>query len=200
MWLVVNSAFSLLLYYELIKTFQNRTLIEPAPETDKEMSDDEFDLDFVSQASKTVQSNWKKSFDKKVEPKAAATGAGSKSKLASDSAPAHKNKRGKENEIEIKDVEEIVSDEEISITPPGSPRGTTPKNVRGAKMTKKTQKALDQIKTKNIISEKNNSSRRSKGRGTTSLGEEGMLLVSDGEQEVEDTINLKVRWKTDIEK
>ena len=31
-----------------------------------EMSDDEFDLDFVAQAAETVKTNWKKTFDKKI--------------------------------------------------------------------------------------------------------------------------------------
>jgi len=159
------------------------------------MSDDEFDLDFVSQAAETVKTNWKKTFDKKIEPKAA--NAGSKTRLGSDPAPAHKNKRGKENEEDTKAAEELLSDEEVSITPPASPSGTPAgKGVRGAKMTKKTQKALEQLKTTNVIKEKKES-RRSRGRGNTSL-EDGLLLISDEEQESEDSIELKVRWKTDI--
>lgn len=162
-----------------------------------QMSDDEFDLDFVAQAAETVKTNWKKNVEKKVEPKAAH--AGSKSRLGSDPAPTHKSKRGKENEEDSKAAEELLSDEEVSITPPASPSGTPAgKGVRGAKMTKKTQKALEQLKTTNVIKEKKESRRsRGRGRGNTSL-EDGLLLISDEEQESEDSIELKVRWKTDI--
>jgi len=162
------------------------------------MSDDEFDLDFVSHAAETVKTNWKKTFDKKIEPKAA--NAGSKTRLGSDPAPSHKSKRGKENEVDTKAAEELLSDEEVSITPPASPSGTPAgKGVRGAKMTKKTQKALEQLKTTNVIKEKKDSRRsKGRGRGNTSLGEDGLLLISDEEQENEDSMELKVRWKTDI--
>jgi len=161
------------------------------------MSDDEFDLDFVAQATKNVQNNWKKTFDRKSNEKSC-----TKTKLETDPAPSHKSKKGKENkemEIEIKNVEVIVSDEEdVALTPPGSPEGATPKSVRGAKMTKKTQKALEQLKTKSILIEKK-SSRRSKGeRGNTSIGDEGLLILSEEEDNSEDTFELKVRWKTDI--
>merc|ERR1719470_727702 len=66
-------------------------------------------------------------------------------------------------------------------------------------MTKKTQKALEQLKTTNVIKEKKDSRRsKGRGRGDTSLGEDGLLLISDEEQENEDSMELKVRWKTDI--
>ena len=163
------------------------------------MSDDEFDLDFVSAATRNVQTNWKKSFDRKAETKTVKTT--SKTKLECDPAPNHKNKKGKENADDNKvedDVEVIASDEDVALTPPGSPQGATPKNVRGAKMTKKTQKALEQLKTKTILMEKGSSRRSKQGKANTSLGEEGLLLLSDDEDSSEKTFDLKVRWKTDI--
>jgi len=163
----------------------------------RNMSDDEFDLDFVSNATRNVKKNWKKGFETKADN---LTKSSSKSKLESDPAPTHKCKRGKENEsnvIESKNAEVIVSDEDevVALTPPGSPQGTTPKNVRGAKMTKKTQKALEKIKTKSLVIERN-SSRSSKAN--TSIGEEGLLLLSDDDDKSEETFELKVRWKADI--
>jgi len=163
------------------------------------MSDDEFDVDFVSAATRNVQNNWKKSFDKKVETKSVKTT--SKTKLDCDPAPTHKNKKGKENAAENvteENVELLDSDEDVTLTPPGSPRGETPKTVRGAKMTKKTQKALEQIKTKTIVMEKSSSRRSKHGKGNTSMGEEGLLLISDEEDNSEKTFDLKVRWKSDI--
>jgi len=162
------------------------------------MSDDEFDLDFVSAATRNVQNNWKKSFDKKADSKSVKTT--SKTKLDCDPAPAHKNKKGKENAAENvteENIEVLDSDEDVTLTPPGSPQGATPKTVRGAKMTKKTQKALEQLKTKTVI-EKNSSRRSKQGKGNTSLGEEGLLLISDEEDNSEKTFDLKVRWKSDI--
>jgi len=162
------------------------------------MSDDEFDLDFVSAATRNVQNNWKKSFDKKADSKSVKTT--SKTKLDCDPAPAHKNKKGKENAAENvteENIEVLDSDEDVTLTPPGSPQGATPKTVRGAKMTKKTQKALEQLKTKTVI-EKSSSRRSKQGKGNTSLGEEGLLLISDEEDNSEKTFDLKVRWKSDI--
>jgi len=162
------------------------------------MSDDEFDLDFVSAATRNVQNNWKKSFDKKADSKSVKTT--SKTKLDCDPAPAHKNKKGKENAAENvteENIEVLNSDEDVTLTPPGSPQGATPKTVRGAKMTKKTQKALEQLKTKTVI-EKSSSRRSKQGKGNTSLGEEGLLLISDEEDISEKTFDLKVRWKSDI--
>jgi len=163
------------------------------------MSDDEFDLDFVSAATRNVQNNWKKSFDKKVDSRTAKTT--SKTKLDCDPAPTHKNKKGKENAAENvteENIELLDSDEDVTLTPPGSPQGATPKTVRGAKMTKKTQKALEQLKTKTTVMEKSSSRRSKQGKGNTSLGEEGLLLISDEEDNSEKTFDLKVRWKSDI--
>ena len=159
-------------------------------------SDDEFGLDFVSQAAKTVQTNWKKSFDRKSDPKPVPTG--SKTKHISDPAPACKIKRGKENEVSVEAVEVLSDEGEVSITPPASPLVTTGKAVRGANRTKKTQKALELLQTANVVKNKSES-RRSRGRGNVSLGEEGLLCISDEEKEgVKDSMELKVRWKTDI--
>ena len=90
------------------------------------MSDDEFDLDFVSAATRNVQNNWKKSFDKKADSKSVKTT--SKTKLDCDPAPAHKNKKGKENAAENvteENIEVLDSDEDVTLTPPGSPQGAT---------------------------------------------------------------------------
>merc|ERR1719315_385134 len=81
------------------------------------------------------------------------------------------NKKGKENAAENvteENIEVLDSDEDVTLTPPGSPQGATPKTVRGAKMTKKTQKALEQLKTKTVI-EKNSSRRSKQGKGNISL-------------------------------
>jgi len=164
------------------------------------MSDDEFDLDFMSQATKKVQTNWKKGFDKKSSPKSK-LGIASKTKLISDPASSCKSKRGKENDEAPVETVQVDSEEEVvSITPPASPLVTAGpgKAVRGANRTKKTQKALELLQTANVV-KKNSESRRRRGRGDISLGDEGDLLISDDEeQEEKDSIELKVRWKTEI--
>jgi len=162
------------------------------------MSDDEFDLDFMSQATKKVQTNWKKNIDKKPSPKSKPGLTGSKTKLTTDPAPTSKIKKGKENDEVPVEAVQVDSEEEVSITPPASPLVTGPlKAVRGANRTKKTQKALELLQTANVV--KNNSESRRRGRGDISLGEGNELLISDDEgQEDKDLIELKVRWKTDI--
>jgi len=162
------------------------------------MSDDEFELDFVSKATKTVQNNWKKSFDRKSETKLVKSG--SKPKLISDdSAPPSEN-LGKDNKNLPVEVIEIAADDkavDVSITPPPSPTGTPTSTVRGAKITKKTQKALDKLKTANIV--KNMAETRRKNSCNENGMDDVFICLSDDENIAYDgDIELKVRWKTDI--
>ena len=120
-------------------------------------SDDEFEVDFVSNASKNVKKKWTK-----VHTTSGKKGKGSSvcdltSTGHSKSVQKSKaSKKGKENLIrdEDEDVEVITNDQVpggtggVSLTPPGSPTGNTP-TVRGANRSKKAAKALEALKRQN---------------------------------------------------
>jgi len=156
------------------------------------MSDDEFDVDFVSQASNKVKNNWKKKID--LDEQEVIYHSSRKQKRLTDS---NSNVQS-EGEADIDDCVEVIDDPsielEVNITPPGSPQ-MTPRAVRGANRTKKTQQALDQLKTSNLRN-LNEVSRENKRKNNTSINE-GVLLLSDDE-DLDNCFELKVRWKTDI--
>ena len=172
--------------------------------------EDEFDFDFVNNASKKVQSNWAKDFNREksesrrsaMRDKAAEEqGKVEKSEKTETSAPSPV-KAGKENSLEMLEETKAV-DSPVEITPPGSPTGGTPlsaRTVRGANRTNKTKKALAQLKKTTAVS-----SGRLAVRESVRL-EEGGLLSSDEEngdgEEVfkEDTIKVKVMWKGKVER
>jgi len=172
--------------------------------------EDEFDFDFVNNASKKVQSNWAKDFNREksesrrsaMRDKAAEEqGKVEKSEKTETSAPSPV-KAGKENSLEMSKETKAV-DSPVEITPPGSPTGGTPlsaRTVRGANRTNKTKKALAQLKKTTAVS-----SGRLAVRESVRL-EEGGLLSSDEEngdgEEVfkEDTIKVKVMWKGKVER
>ena len=118
-------------------------------------SDDEFEVDFVSNASKNVKKKWTK-----VRTTSSRKGKGSSacdlsSTVHSKSVQKSKaSKEGKENLIRDEDEEVISNDQvpgepgEVSLTPPGSPTGNTP-TVRGANRTKKAAQALEALKRQN---------------------------------------------------
>jgi len=176
--------------------------------------EDEFEFDFVSNASKKVQSYWAKDFNReKSESRRSAERVKAaeeqdevgckKSEInetltTSQTSPVkavNANSLGKSEETKM-------VDSPVEITPPGSPTGGTPlsaRTVRGAKRTKKTEKALKELKKTTAVS-----SGRLPVRESARL-EDGGLLSSDeedgdGEVSKEDTIEVKVVWKGKVER
>jgi len=168
--------------------------------------EDEFDFDFVNNASKKVQSNWAKDFNRE---KSESRRSAKRDKAAEEEqageigckktetlAPCQTSpvKVGKENSLGKSEVMDSL----VEITPPGSPTGGTPlsaRTVRGANRTNKTKKALAQLKKTTAVSS-----------GRLAVREEVGLLSSDEEggdgEEVskEDTIKVKVMWKGKVER
>lgn len=172
------------------------------------MSDDEddFDLDFVSNASRKVQSKWSKTALTKspkkpkekqeeeqrstvaVTPCSPVRGLGAGSRVAVTASPG--------------------SDSEVSLTPPASPSGTTPspaptpkgraRAVRGANRTNKTKKALAKLK-KAVPGEGATRAKMSRREmsmdGSLLVVEEGGAVSSGGEEE---SMEVKVRWRTKV--
>ena len=151
--------------------------------------EDEFDFDFVNNASKKVQSNWAKDFnreksesrrsakrDKAAEEQAGEIGCKKTETLAPcQTSPV---KVGKENSLGKSEV----MDSPVEITPPGSPTGGTPlsaRTVRGANRTNKTKKALAQLKKTTTISA------RSENVGPRNV----VLALSDEEDGAEEACN-----------
>jgi len=151
------------------------------------MSDDEFDLDFVSNASKKVHDNWNKSIETSTKPMVFR--GGSKTEVVPEElspSPVKKSKEDKENQKESNSRRNLS----VSLTPPSSPcvGGRTPRSARGANRTKKTQQALNKILSNN---------KNSKGAANTSMNQTDVsLILSDDEEE--DKLELKVRWKAHI--
>jgi len=168
------------------------------------MEDDEdFDFDFVGNASKKVHANWAKDFNREksesertVRQEKALERREKTEREKSDKINPKATspvKLGKENNIEV--IENVKESEEspVSITPPGSPTGGTPSSaraVRGANRTNKTKKALAQLKKTTTISA------RSENIGLRNV----VLALSDEEDGAdeacnEDEVEVKVMWK-----
>ena len=174
------------------------------------MEDDEdFDFDFVGNASKKVHANWAKDFNRE-KSESERTVRQEKALERREKTDCEKSKQinpkgtspvklGKENNIEVienvKESEDVKESEEspVSITPPGSPTGGTPSSaraVRGANRTNKTKKALAQLKKTTTISA------RSENVGLRNV----VLALSDEEDGAEeacneDEVEVKVMWK-----
>ena len=167
------------------------------------MEDDEdFDFDFVGNASKKVHANWAKDFNRE-KSESERTVRQEKALERREKAVCDKSdqinpkgtspvKLGKENNIEV--IENVKESESpVSITPPGSPTGGTPSSaraVRGANRTNKTKKALAQLKKTTTISA------RSENVGLRNV----VLALSDEEDGAEeacneDEVEVKVMWK-----
>ena len=172
------------------------------------LDDDEFDFDFVNNASKKVQSNWSKDFNReksersakrdKATEKEGEVGCSEKTETPCQTSPV--KRAGKENSLGKTDEAKAV-ESPVQITPPGSPTGGTPlgtRAVRGANRTNKTKKALAQLKKTTAVS-----SGRLAVRESARLEED--LLSSDEEKEEEgiskeDNIEVKVVWKGKVER
>ena len=172
------------------------------------LDDDEFDFDFVNNASKKVQSNWSKDFNRekserstkgdKATEREGEVGCSEKTETPCQTSPV--KKAGKENSLGKTDEAKAV-ESPVQITPPGSPTGGTPlstRAVRGANRTNKTKKALAQLKKTTAVS-----SGRLAVRESARLEED--LLSSDEEKEEEgiskeDNIEVKVVWKGKVER
>ena len=168
------------------------------------MEDDEdFDFDFVGNASKKVHANWAKDFNRE-KSESERTVRQEKALERREKTECEKSdkinpkatspvKLGKENNFEV--IENVKESEEspVSITPPGSPTGGTPSSaraVRGANRTNKTKKALAQLKKTTTISA------RSENVGLRNVA----LALSDEEDGAEeacneDEVEVKVMWK-----
>ena len=162
---------------------------------DQEDSDDEFDFDFVDAASKKVQSKWEKNFHKDTSDKTPSQRSGSEPVRSEEveEAEVPAARAGKENCLRAAAREEAAAASDVSLTPPASPTGTTPrgaKKVRGANRTAKTRLALETL-SKTVVSSVKRG-RRSLEGGVVEEGGE----VSSGEEE--DTVEVKVRWKTKV--
>ena len=169
--------------------------------------DDEFDIDFVNTASKTVKNKWTKSgLDKSKKDLKDVTNT-----LGDSPVVPAKKKRGKKDDFidspslpstsraaEIDDDDDLIpirdktkTKEPITITPPGSPDMNDKKYSRGAKATQKTQAALKKIQ---------------KSKLATQLRYDNthMILAQIERQEprfhepVHRQIELKIRFMTDI--
>ena len=118
-------------------------------------SDDEFDLNFVSNASKTVKKKWKKIDSELKDVKNTACNQ--------EEIPKKKKKSGfmDSNEditinLSTKSEGDDTDDDEVktktkesskvSLTPPASPAAKVQVKVRGARATKKTEQALSRLK------------------------------------------------------
>ena len=95
-------------------------------------------------------------------------------------------------------------DSDVSLTPPNSPTGNTPRQplrsrgVRGANRTNKTKKALAKLK-RTVESEKPKRGGKKKAANKSNVVVEDGGEVSSEEEEVEeDELEMKVKWKTGI--
>ena len=165
---------------------------------DNMSSEDEFDLDFVSNASKTVKKKWKKidseelkdvtnttDDQKEIPRKKKKTGF-----MDSNEDPTiNLTKPEGEGDTDDDEVETKTKESsEVSLTPPGSPAAKAAVKVRGAKATKKTEKALNRLKGGN---------QKVVMRARTFLEEEDCQLISSS---LPQTFQLKIVWKTKVER
>jgi len=175
-----------------------------------DLDDEEFDFDFVNNASKKVQSNWAKDFNRdksesrrsakrdKAAEEQSKIGCSKSEKTEIPCQTSPEKKAGKENS-QGKAEEVKVVESPVKITPPGSPTGGTPlgtRAVRGANRTNKTKKALAQLKKTTALS-----SGRLAVRESARL-EQGLSSEEEEEEEVakEDNFKVKVMWKGKVER
>lgn len=169
-----------------------------------DFSDDEFDTDWIDNASRRVQSKWSKNVndmkmgktkeEAKTSPSAKPATTTSAPALLTSSTPA---RPGKENKKVVVVVE--ASDSDVSLTPPGSPNTPTPvktKAVRGANRTNKTKQALAKLKRTADIEAAVVRKKDRSMNGSLAL-EEDCQVVSGEEEEVQE---VKVRWKAEVKR
>jgi len=149
------------------------------------MSDDEFDLDFIGNASKKVHENWDNKFPSvgkfKENP------SPEKNAVLNVAPTPPKRSKGKEN-CESVSIHVSDDDENVAVTPPSSMPNTPQSTVRGAARTKKTQKALEKLLKSSDSLKRNDSN--------VSISDETTVVLSDDEDEKD--IEIKVKWKSEI--
>ena len=171
---------------------------------DNMSSEDEFDLDFVSNASKTVKKKWKKIDSEELKDV---------TNTAADQIEVPKKKKkagfmdsneditinltkscgeGDSDDDEVKTKPKESS--QVSLTPPGSPAAKAQVKVRGAKATKKTEKALSRLQGGN---QRLGMWGRQAVRAGADLEEEDCLLISTSQPQ---TFQLKIVWKSKVER
>ena len=167
-------------------------------------SEDEFDVDFVSNASKTVKKKWKKVEDelKDVTNTAAGPQEIPKKKKKSgfmDNEDTTINlstrSEGDDEEEEVK--KKVEGSSQVSLTPPGSPAAKAQVKVRGAKATRKTEKALSQLHGEKLRLVLTGREAGRVGRDLEHRDMEDCQLVSPGTPQ---TFQLKICWKDKVER
>lgn len=169
-------------------------------------SDDEFDLNFVSNASKTVKKKWKKidselkdvtntASDQQEIPKKKKKSGFMDSNEDITSNLSTKNEGDDTDDDEVKTKTEESS--KVSLTPPGSPAANVKVKVRGAKATKKTEQALSRLKgeTQRLVMRGRQAGRA--GGGLEHQDMEDCQLISSS---LPQTFQLKIVWKTKVER
>ena len=173
-------------------------------------SDDEFDLNFVSNASKNVKKKWRKidseelkdvtntAAEKQEIPK-------KKSKkfnfMDSHDDPTINLSTRVEGDDDTDDDEVKTTPKEetpkVSLTPPGSPAAKAQVKVRGAKATRKTEKALSKLASDRQRLVMAGRQAGSAGLDLDHRDMEDCQLVSPSEPQ---TFQLKIVWKTKVER
>jgi len=173
-------------------------------------SDDEFEVNFVTNASKIVKKKWQK-IDKaesdELKDVTNTNGPGDEFQKKRKKS----NNFMDNNEVRVKIVDRNCdsSDEdaydtveeatkkksEVTITPPGSPIGIEKVKVRGAKASKKTVNALNKLQTQ---SQKLVMARRQLGAGEELDDLDDCRLVSVASPKK--TFMLKICWKSSVER
>ena len=170
-------------------------------------SDDEFELNFVSNASKTVKKKWKKIDSEELKDV---------TNTATDQheIPKKKKKSGfmdSNEDITINLSTKIEGDDsdddevktktkessKVSLTPPGSPAANVKVKVRGAKATKKTELALSRLKgeTQRLVMRG-----RQAGRDGGDLEHQDIADCQLISPSLPQTFQLKIVWKTKVER
>ena len=174
------------------------------------MSDDEFDFDFVNTASKTVKENWcKNRLDRSKKDLKDVTNT-----LGDSPTGPSKKKRGKRDDFidspSLPSTSKAAEDEDddlipirdktkpkepITITPPGSPDGSSDINdkkySRGAKATQKTKAALKKMQKSKFANEL-------RYDNTTMILEQMERQVPHFHEPLHRLIELKIRFMADI--
>ena len=180
--------------------------------------DDDFDFDFVTNASKTVKNKWAKtSIDKDLRDVT--------NTLEDDTLESKKKRKSKQSNFidsvncdkpasdsinllnsEASDEEEEIAPKSkeaslnITITPPGSPSNSPPsteKPTRGSKRTKKTEQALKKIQKSKVRNNLLKSADMSLAQADREIMSQNLRHRHQHVRE-EATFELKVFWKMQV--
>ena len=170
-------------------------------------SDDDFDLDFVNQATIKVKNNWSSKVDLKdvtntmteegdeiptKRKKGKISGFMDSPTVTKKAVTVNKSYNDSEDDDDEIKVKEKIERPPISLTPPGSPAASPEKkSARGTRRTKKTEQALKKLQ---------------KTKGSDTALRFRQLPVLDTHEDTyrprpvpsEQTFELKIRWKMKI--